>query len=170
MIQIILAIIILVVYIVALSCYGGRIPPSLSASVFYLPQNKHWIWSLFLFSISFLTLPVLLDSVSENTCFLAFIAIAALTFVGAAPLARDMSELSYRVHYYSAYTCCICSQLLIFFNSTWLLLFWVPWVITLVWFKCRGERWRTWSFWAEMVCFTNPLVFCLISVLNRMCL
>ncbi len=166
MIQIILSILILVFYIVALSCYGGRIPSSLSASVFYLPQKKRWIWSVFLFSVSFLTLPVLIESVSENTRFIAFLSISALAFVGAAPLEGSTTGISFKVHFISAYVCCIGSQLLIYFNSPWLLLFWVPWVITLVWFKCRGERWRTWSFWAEMVCFANPLVFCLISVLK----
>lgn len=166
MVQITITFLTLLVYIVVLSIYGGRIPPSLSDSVFYLKQEKRWIWTLFLFIFSFLTIPVAIEVADENTKFLAFLAIAALAFVGAAPLVRDTSDIAYKVHCWAAAICAACSQLLLLFNSYWFLLLWVPWGITLLWFKCRSQKWRTMVFWGEMVCFTDTLIFCLISVLN----
>lgn len=162
MIQVTLAIAILLVYILALCKIGGRIPPSLSDSVFYLDKKQRWIWVVTLFVVCFLTIPCVIDRATENTKFLAFLAIAALAFVGAAPLVKDTSDLAYKVHCVAAAVCALCSQLLLMFNCYWLLLLWVPWGIALLYFKVRKERWRTMIFWGEMVCFANTFAFCYI--------
>jgi hypothetical protein len=103
-----------------------------------------------------------LDKVSESTQFLAFIAIAALAFVGAAPLVADKTELAYNVHCGAAVVCAVCSQLVLVFNQPCLLFCWSPFVVAFVYMWAAHFAWRTKTFWAEMVCFSSTFIFCLI--------
>ena len=119
--NILLATIILLVYTLILCKKIGGVPPSLSASVFALQENRRWIWTAVLYGVCFLCLMPwpwsYLDKVSENPQFLAFIAIAALAFVGAAPLVKDKADITYKVHCVSAVICAVCSQLVLAFNG-----------------------------------------------------
>lgn len=155
----IIAIIILLTYTIIMCIRGGKIPSSLSASVFDLPQNMHWIWTITIYSVCFLTIPTIISKASENTQFLAFIAIAALAFVGAAPLVKDKQDIAYKVHCVAAVICAVCSQIMLAFNCPWLLLCWVPWIIA--WFELCST-WRTMTFWAEAVCFASTFAYCMI--------
>ena len=170
--NIVLAISILLGYTIALCIKGGGVPSSLSASVFDLPKSKRWIWTVVLYAVCFCVLfpfgsggVSFLDKVSENTQFLAFIAIAALAFVGAAPLVADKTDLAYKVHCVAAVVCAVCSQLVLVFNQPWLLFCWLPWVATFIWLRQETTwkaQWRTKVFWAEQVCFGSTFAFCLI--------
>ena len=158
--NVIVAIVILSVYTLVLVRIGGQIPSSLSASVFDLPMSKRWIWTVVLAAVCFLCVPTYVCKAGDNTQFLAFIAIAALAFVGAAPLVRDKSDLAYKVHCVAAVICAVLSQLVLVFNLPWLLLSWVPFVVA--GFIVGWGKWRTMTFWAEMVCFVSTFAFCLI--------
>jgi hypothetical protein len=178
--NIIIAITILLGYTIALCIKRGGVPSSLSASVFDLPKSKRWIWTVVLYAVCFCVLVPFgsggvsfLDKVSgdtqifsfmakDDTKFLAFIAIAALAFVGAAPLVTDKTELAYKVHCGAAVVCAVCSQLVLAFNQPWLLLCWVPFVAYKIWCLVKIEPWITQTFWAEMVCFASTFIFCLI--------
>ena len=162
--NILIAIIILLAYTIALCIKGGGVPSSLSASVFNLPKSKRWIWTVVLYAVVFLCLVPFdflpysvsyLDKVSEGTQFLAFIALAALAFVGAAPLVADKTDLAYKVHCVAAVVCALCSQMVLVFNNAWLLLLWLPWLFI-------ASEWKTKIFWAEMVCFGSTFAFCMI--------
>lgn len=104
---------------------------------------------------------VVLGKVSENTQFLAFIAIAALAFVGAAPLVADKTDLAYKVHCMAAVVCAVCSQLVLMFNMPLMFLCWVPFAVAFVWVT-KDKPWKTLTFWAEMVCFGSTFAYCLI--------
>lgn len=167
--NIVLAIIILLGYTIALCIKGGGVPSSLSASVFDLPKSQRWIWTVVLYAVCLCVLVPFgwhgvsfLDKVSDNTQFLAFIAIAALAFVGAVPLVTDKSDLAYKVHCGAAVVCAACSQLVLVFNRPWLLDCWFPWVAYLVYIAIDKKHWTTKVFWAEMVCFYSTFAFCLI--------
>ena len=167
--NIVLAIIILFGYTIALCIKGGGVPSSLSASVFDLPKGQRWIWTVVLYAVCFCVLVPFgsggvsfLDKVSENTQFLAFIAIAALAFVGAAPLVADKTELAYKVHCVAAVVCAVCSQFVLVFNQPCLLFCWFPFVVAFVYMWAAHFAWRTKTFWAEMVCFGSTFIFCLI--------
>ena len=167
--NIVIAIIILLVYTIAMCVKGGGVPSSLSASVFDLPKSQRWIWTVVLYAVCFCVLVPFgsggisfLDKVSENTQFLAFIAIVALAFVGAAPLVADKTDLAYKVHCVAAVVCAVCSQLVLVFNQPWLLFCWVPFVVAFVYMWAAHFAWRTKTFWAEMVCFGSTFIFCLI--------
>lgn len=169
--NIVLAIIILLGYTISLCIKGGRIPSSLSASVFNLPTNKRWIWTVVLYSVYFLVLyPVdilpysvsILDKASENTRFLIFIAVAALAFVGAAPLVKDKTDLAYKVHCVSAVISAVASQIFLGFNNWIILLLWIPFIFAFSIYYNKKANFRTKVFWAEQVCFSGIFVYCLI--------
>ena len=160
--NIIIAIIILLGYTIALCIKGGGVPSSLSASVFDLPKGKRWIWTVVLFAVCFLCVPTYVEVTSDSTRFLAFIAIAALAFVGAAPLVADKTDLAYKVHCVAAVVCAVCSQLVLVFNQPLLLFCWFPFVVAFVYMWAAHFAWRTKTFWAEMVCFGSTFIFCLI--------
>lgn len=145
----------------------GSIPPSLSDSVFSLPSNKRWIWTIVIFAICFLCIPTYIEKTSENTKFLAFLAIAGLAFVGAAPLVKMSDDkMQFKVHEVGAIVCAICSQLVLCFNNAWLLLAWSAYTCIFVWYTkdsgCTFKTWKTKVFWAEMICFINTFIYCLI--------
>lgn len=159
--NIVISIVLMAAYLFVMIRRIGRIPDSLSASVFWLPGSYKVVWTLFILAICFLCVPTYIDKVSENTQFLAFLSIAGLGFVGAAPLVKWSDDhLQFNVHQYGAIVCALCSQLVIVFNLAWLLLCWVPFALV---FVVRGwDKWRTQIFWAEMTCFGNTFIYCLI--------
>ena len=113
------------------------------------------------FATRFLCVPTYIEKTSENTQFLAFLAIAGLAFVGAAPLVKfSDDEIQFRVHKVGAIICATCSQLVLIFNYPWLLLFWIPFII--YGFIKGWKTWRTIVFWEEMVCFVSTFIYCLI--------
>ena len=159
--NIVIAILILLVYTLVMIKIGGSIPPSLSASVFNIPTNKRWIWTVVIIAVCFLCVPTYIEKTSENTQFLAFLAIAGLAFVGAAPLVKFKDDkLQFRVHEDGAIVCAVCSQLLLMFNQPLLLLLWIPFIIAglIINFK----KWKTIIFFGEMVCFSSTFIYCLI--------
>lgn len=168
MINIIIAVLILVAYIVTMCVVGKKIPDSLSQSVFFLPPGGAWLWTVVITVVSFLTVPTLIERSSENTQWMAFIAVFGLLLVAVCPLLpkkgtddqTDTKSPTYKIHIAGAVICAIMSQLDIAFNQPWLLLFWVPWAMAFVWFTKDG-KWRTLTFWAEMTCFANTFTFIL---------
>ena len=161
MISICCAIIILFAYIVCLCYRGGGVPSSLSATVFDLPAGWRWLWTVVIYLVAFLCVPQYLD-VTEKGQFVAFFAIAALAFVGAAPLVRDTAEFVYKVHCVSAVVCGVCSQVVLALNLPVLLLLWPFWVAFLVFTHLQGNKWHTKTFWAEMLCFGSTFIYCLV--------
>ena len=162
--NIVIAIIILLVYTLVMIKTGCSIPPSLSASVFNIPTNKRWIWTVVLFAVCFLCIPTYIEKTDINTQFLSFLSIGGLTFVGAAPLVKISDDkMQFRVHKIGAIICAVCSQLVLAFNCPWLLLLWIPYIIAFIKLNdFRAKGWNTKIFWAEMVCFSNTFTFCLI--------
>lgn len=161
MVNIIIAIIILLAYTFVMIRVGGTIPPSLSASVYFMPKSKRWIWTVVLFAVCFLCVPTIIEKSNENTQFLAFLAIAGLGFVGAAPLVPFKEDsLQFRVHEIGAIVCAACSQLLLMFNCPWLLTLWVPFIVA--GFIIGWKKWRTMIFFGEAVCFASTFIYCLI--------
>lgn len=162
--NILIAILILLIYTITLIKIGCQVPPSLSTSVFNLPTNKRWIWTVVLFAVCFLCVPTYIEKTSENTQFLAFLAIAGLAFVGAAPLVKFSDDkMQFRVHEVGAIVCAACSQLVLVFNCPWLLLLWIPYIIVFIKLNdFRAKGWNTKIFWGEMVCFSSTFIYCLI--------
>ena len=159
--NVLIAILILLIYIIVLIKIGGQVPPSLSDSVFNIPTKHRWIWTVVIIAVCFLAVPTYIEKTSESTQFLAFFAIAGLSFVGAAPLVKFSDDkMQFRVHEIGAIICAICSQLVLIFNCPILLLCWIPFIIAAI--TTGWKDWRTRIFWSEAVCFTSTFLYCLI--------
>ena len=102
------------------------IPNSISAS-FYSLEHKWWFrFTMWLTPI--LLLPSILEASTENTQFLAFLAIVGMIIVGCFPdfVADNFNR---RGHEVGAVMCLVFSQLWVAFNNPWFLL---PWIVYLI--------------------------------------
>ena len=154
--NILLAFIILLVYTLYVIRLGGTIPPSLSESIFTLPRKRYWTWTATMFAVCILCMPSVIENTSTNTQFLAFIAVAAIGFVGAAPLCKYKDDkLQFNVHEKSAIIAGVLSQIVVFLNRPMLL---ALWFIYGAFFK---KMTKTKLFWAEVVCFISTFLYCL---------
>lgn len=154
-----LSFILLLAYTLTVCIIAKQIPVSLSSTVFYLPQKYRIVWTLVIVIAAFCMMPSFIMHAPETYQFLAFISCAAFAFVGAAPLVKDESDISYKVHMVSAWTCAICSQLLIALTTPIILLGWIPWIIIYIITLRKG--WVQKAFWAEIICFMHNYLFCL---------
>ena len=89
--------------------------------------------------IAFCMMPAFISHAPLNLQFLAFISCGAFAFVGAAPLVKDESDISYKVHMTSAWVCAVASQLLIALTTPLILTTWIPWII--VWLVTLRSGW-----------------------------
>ena len=126
------------------------IPGSISQTVYKLPHEA--FFTLVMYAIAFLTIMPMIDACSENTQVLAFLSIAGVGFVGAAPLGKNCDE---RVHMGGALFFGVCSQTMLALNRPTLLLIWLPAAIVLL--VVRGKNYL---FWVEIACIADLLVFC----------
>ena len=159
--NIVIAILILLVYTLIMIKIGDSIPSSLSASVFNIPTNKRWIWTVVIFTVCILVVPTYIEKTDINTQFLSFLSIGGLGFVGAAPLVKLKDDvLQFKVHEIGAIICAICSQLVLTFNYPILLCSWIIFIISTI--IIGWKNWRTKIFWGEMICFSNTFLYCLL--------
>ena len=157
--NILLAFIILLVYTLYVIRLGGSIPPSLSESIFDVPYEKRWTWTATMFAVCVLCMPTIIENTSTNTQFLAFFAVAAIAFVGAAPLCKYKEDtLQFNVHEKAALVAGVLSQVVVFLNRPMLL---ALWVIYATFFK---KMTKTKLFWAEVVCFISTFLYCLCNL------
>ena len=128
LISIIIAATIYLVYnIVAVSLFN--IPQSLSDTYYLYKErfNTGWVFCLMMYLVVACMMPAWITiSEGSNFQFLAFLAPAAIAFVGTAPRFKDQ-ELENKVHMYSAYFAALCSIL-------WVILITPYWWTLLIWF------------------------------------
>ena len=153
-----IAVAVLTIYTAALCLAERQIPPSLSASVFYLPRAGAILWLAVIATVVFCLAPVLLAVSRPATQFLAFISCAGLLFVGGCPLVKDKTDLTYKIHIAGAVTCAVAANLLIMTNLWWMLFLWIPWLFWFIWVT-KYRRWTTQTFWAEMTCFYSTFAY-----------
>ena len=105
------------------------IPESLS-NTYYLWKEKNgkgWLFCLMMYAVVALMMPAWITmSEGSNFQFLAFLAPAAIAFVGTAPAFKS-DDLENKVHTYSAYIAAACSLL-------WVAVITPYWWMILVWF------------------------------------
>ena len=151
---VIAAMTVIALYVGAMIYTGRRIPESISQTVFLLPRRGQWVFTIVMWLVGFLLMPVLMEKVSEQTQFIAFFMIAGILFVGAAPLVLKEKNT---VHYVSAAVSGIASQLLVALNQPLLLLTWFLYIgYTLV-----AEDVSRNLFWVEVLCMLNIFALCL---------
>ena len=158
---IVIAMTLLFAYTLTVCVVNRGIPSSLSATVYALPPMGAWLWTLIIGAVSGMTMPVILETAPDNWKFLGFLSIVGLIFVALCPLVPNKGDMTYKLHCTGALICALSSQLLLAVTYVWLLLAWVPWIIAFVWIT-RSKKWKTEIFWAEMICFADTFIYCLV--------
>ena len=112
---------------IAAAIFG--VPESLSNTYYLYKEkyNKGWLFCLMMYLVVALMMPAWITlSEGSNFQFLAFLAPAAIMFVGTAPRFKDF-KLENKVHTYSAIIAAVCSLL-------WVMLVTPYWYVILIWF------------------------------------
>lgn len=120
-----ISLLIIVAYTVAVCVKQKGIPASISAT-FYKLEHKQW-FMVTMWLTAGLLMPAVLELSEPGTEWMAFLACVGMFLVGSAPNFRD--ELECRIHDSGAILCIAGSQLWVSFNSPWLLLVWIVWLV-----------------------------------------
>ncbi len=123
-----MTILLIIATLVALLYIGGAtflhrdLPASVSQLVFSLPRKYQFLWTLFIWVITFCIAPPLLSVLSESTFqFVGFLTVAALAFVGALPLVYHDANTAHTI---LANIAGIGTQLCVMLINPWWLLVW----------------------------------------------
>ena len=133
----------------------GRIPQSISSTVYTLDEKNKWLFSFVMFCVAFMIVPQLMEISVDHSRKYVWLMIVGLLGVGADPL-RDGSKNI--VHYVSAALCGFASQVVILLNQPQLLLLWALYVPYTLIYECSGKN----MFFAEMIMMLSIAIFCLI--------
>lgn len=82
-------------------------PDSISAMVYDFPQGWQWLWTVWLWLVSFTIAPPLLEVIKPPFQFVGFLTVACLLFVASMPLVRHERNT---LHYVFAIAAGILSQ------------------------------------------------------------
>lgn len=151
---VVIALIVIALYTGAMIYSGRGIPESISQTVFLLPRKGQWVFTVVMWVVGFLLMPVLLEKVSEQTQFIAFLTISGVCFVGASPLVLKEKNT---IHYVCAAVAGIASQLLVALNQHLLLLLWFLYVGYTLLAKDGSKN----LFWVEVSCMLTVFAYCL---------
>lgn len=151
---VVIALIVIALYTGAMIYSGRGIPESISQTVFLLPRKGQWVFTVVMWVVGFLLIPVLLEKVSEQTQFIAFLTISGVCFVGASPLVLKEKNT---IHYVCAAVAGIASQLLVALNQPLLLLLWFLYVGYTLLAKDGSKN----LFWVEVSCMLTVFAYCL---------
>lgn len=141
-------------YVGAMVYAGRKIPESISQTVFLLPRKGQWVFTIVMWMVGFMLMPVLMEKVSEQTQFIAFLMVGGVCFVGAAPLVPKAKNT---VHYVGAVDAGIASQLLVALNQPLLLLLWFLYIGYTLLAKDVSRN----VFWVEILSTLNIFALCL---------
>ena len=149
-----IAMTVIALYVVVMIYTGKKIPESISKTVFLLPRKGQWAFTIVMWVVGFLLMPVLMEKVSEQTQFIAFLMISGICFVGASPLVLKEKNT---IHYVCAAVAGIASQLLVALNQPLLLLLWFLYIGYTLLAKDGSKN----LFWVEVSCMLTVFAFCL---------
>lgn len=151
MAMIIISIVLAVLFIGTAIALKKQVPESISSLEYVYP---HGLWTIWLWCVTILITPSLMDAIQEDWKFLGFLTVVCLMFVGAMPLIPTESN---KVHNILGVTAGILSQLcVLIINPQWLWL-WAVWAVVFV-IKTLDKSLSEWKwsvFLAETVCFTS---------------
>ena len=151
---VVIAITIIALYLGAMIYTGRQIPESISQTVYVLPRKGQWLFTIVMWSVAFLLIPQLMQISTDNTRFLAFLAMGGILGVGASPLvAKEKNTF----HYVCAAVSGIASQLLVALNQPLLLLVWFWYVGYTLLAKDGSKN----MFWVQISCMLTVFAYCL---------
>jgi hypothetical protein len=159
---IIISLILVVLYVSATIYHTHSIPDSVSAMVYALPTSGRYIWTVWLWAVSMLRMPTLMEKLGSYWQFLGFLWCASMAFCGALPLVKGEPNT---IHNSLGVAAGIISQAIVFILNPWWMCVW----LLLSWFVLTDKVRDLTSVWygktcflAESVCYVS-LVGCLLT-------
>lgn len=138
-----------------------HLPGSISALVFYVSKPWKWVWTIWVWSVSFLLAPAMMEAMPDYFRFVSFLTIASLFLVGSMPLVWGESNTA---HYVVAIISAILSQVCVsFINPCWLLT-WLIYVVICVYIATSNNATifdGKGVFVAEVVCWLS-IIGCIL--------
>lgn len=162
MVLVIISLLIFVVYLIFSLRYIGHVPASLSETFYLIGKARHCFTAM-MFSIAVTLLPAMLNITPESRQFLAFLALSAICFVGAAPNFKD--EFEGKVHKTSAVIAAVCGLLwVVFATDAWPMIILSVFCASMAAFRTNTAR-TSRVFWLEMIAFGSVYLSAIIQAL-----
>ena len=118
--MLIISIVLVAIPVVAAIYYKKELPKSISDLVYYLPKKWQWLWTMWIWVVSLLTLIPAIDRLSMiGMEALGFGSLACLAFCGAMPL---IDKENTTMHWVFGISGCVLSQACVYFihyESLW---------------------------------------------------
>lgn len=152
--------ILLVVLNVGITIWRKReLPKSISAMVYDLPEGQsRWLWTIWLWAVSLLMAPSLIEALPTTWQFVGFLTIACLVFCAAVPIFEKENKT---IHNILGVAACVLSQICVGLICPWWLLLWLLMVAVCVHALIAKEypRWLQGKgiFIAEAVCWMSTM-------------
>lgn len=153
--MIVISMILVALYVGATIYHTKKMPESVSAMVYAFPFK--WLWTIWLWLVTFMIVPSLIETLGETVKFIGFLTIASLGFCGAMPLFDKENNL---LHYIFGFSAGILSQVCVALISPWWLTLWFSYVLLTagIWRWTEGKG----VFFMECICYLS-LVGALIN-------
>ena len=129
-----------------------EIPVSISSLVYLFEGNRKWLWTVWLWLVTFLLAPSLIESMPEDFKFIGFFMLAGLVATGAMPIIDKEKK---DIHDTFGFAACVLSQACVAAVSPWWLFAWLllPLVFWLYYRKGRSASFmQRMMFFAECIC------------------
>lgn len=141
-----------------------KVPESISAMVFALPEGGwQWLWTVWLWAVDILTFAPVIGLLEERgVAYLGFATMACLAFVGVWPL-FDTEHRKW--HYLLAVIGGILSQVCILFICHQLL--WVWPAVALLAITSAAGRWR--GVWLRMTLISEVVCYATVTTAEMLC-
>ena len=140
------------------------IPESVSSLVYLLGKSTKWLWTAWLWAVSFTLCPSLVGAMPDMFECVGFLTILCVAMCGATPL--FVKERN-RIHGIFGVSACLLSQVCVALICPWSLILWLAFLYMLVddVFIARSSRWYDGkiTFVAESVCALGTYVSLFVS-------
>ena len=157
---IILSIILVVLYTSITIYHTHSIPDSVSAMVYSLPHGWRYLWTVWIWAVSMLLMPVLMEKLGSYWQFLGFLWCASMAFCGALPLVKGEPNTAHNALGIAAG---VISQVCVFIINPWWLCVW----LLLSWFVLTDKVRDLTSVWYGKTCILAESV-CYISLVGSL--
>lgn len=155
---IIISLILVVLFVGATIYHTHSIPDSVSAMVYALPTSGRYIWTMWIWAVSMLLVPSLMESLGSYWQFLGFLWCASMAFCGALPLVKGEPNT---IHNALGIAAGVLSQACVLVLCPW----WLCVLLLLSWFVLTDKVRDLTSIWYGKTCFLAESV-CYVSMVG----
>lgn len=163
--MLILSALLAVLYVGAAIGAKGAMPDSVSSMVYLLPKTGQWVWIVWVWCVTMLLTPALIEAMPDMLRFIAFLTVACLMFCGAMPVVKNKKNTAHNILGVSAG---ILSQVCVLVICPWWLLGWLVMVALLLGsFAAYNDAERTPSIYDGKGVFVSEAI-CWLSLMGSL--